>query len=90
MRAFLNTPITRQKALIAVAISQVGTIVTYVTAKQLLKRGDAIIADQNERLDIYSESAEFLMERASDSTLEELEAKLDFWRIIREKPRTNS
>lgn len=82
--AYLNTPIPRKVAL-AVTIGQ-GLGCTYASYRALKKQANvanAIIADQVERLHIYNEAMEILLEKADPLTLAELNEKLGFWAIIR-------
>lgn len=82
--AYLNAPIPRKVAL-AISIGQ-GVGCTYVAYRGLKKQADvanAIIADQTERLHIYNEAMEILLDAAEPQTLAELNEKLGFWAIIR-------
>lgn len=45
-----------------------------------------VIKEQNERLTVASEIMDFLLERARDSDLQELDEKLEYWRIVRGFP----
>lgn len=66
----------------------VGAIAVQATANIMLMRGmkkayETVIEDQQERIKIYDETVNYLLERADDRTLVELNEKLDFWRVIR-------
>lgn len=81
MSAWLNAPIPRKYALGALLITNASL---FLTAKSVLREGDKIIADQNERLHILKESVDFLLDQADDATIIVLNQNLDFWRVVRE------
>lgn len=86
VQTYLNMPISRKKALAAVLAANTAMVATYLSCKELLKQADEIIADQKQRLSIYHESLDFLLDRADDSTILVLNENLDFWRVIRKQP----
>lgn len=83
LKDFLNYPIPAYKAFAGLAVAGTGTVITYLAAKDLLVKADRTIEDQNQRLRIYGESLEYLLARADDATLKDLNKNLDFWRVIR-------
>ena len=86
----LNGPIPRKIAL-TVLLGQ--TLVSFgaihIAFKKLTEQHNTIVSDRDERLKIYDESLNFLLERADDTTIQELNKNLDFWRVVRgSKPRS--
>lgn len=87
LRAYLNTPISRKIAMAVVIGQTVGTaLVSRHALNRVANDANVIIDDLHERLRIYSETTEILMENADNSTLAELDGKLDYWRVIRGIP----
>ena len=83
MKDYLLEPIPRIHGIAGVGLCLVGAGIMYVEAKKLLKQADEIIADQDQRLKIFKESVDFLLENANDRTIVELNSNLDYWRVIR-------
>lgn len=84
LQEYLNAPIPRKTAL-AISIGQsIGmTAIALYNMRRMAAEANTVISDQHERLTIYSETTEFLLLRADDATLQELNTNLDFWRVIR-------
>lgn len=57
-----------------------------------VNKANVILKDQAERLAIYKETTDFLLDNADDATLLTLNKNLDYWRIIRgiDPPNANS
>ena len=87
---WLNDPIPRKTTLLCIGLMGVGHAMTYLGMKQSLNQAARIYHDQEQRIAIYRESMDFLLERASDADATELNEKLDYWRVIRGiEPRDN-
>lgn len=90
LKEFLNRPILMRQALIGIGIATAGTVAVGIAGHELLTEADKKIADQNERLRIFRESVDFLLDNASEPTLQELNKNLEFWRVVRGIPKDNS
>lgn len=87
IQEYLNAPVPRRKALLAVGLVFSGTTVLYAAViKHYEAQAKEIISDLDERIQVYRDTTGFLMEHASGSTLNELNEKLDYWRVIRGLP----
>lgn len=84
LQAYLNAPIPRKTALAVVLAEGLGlSYVALVGLNKVLKMNGELIQDQAERLQIYKESMDFLLDRADPVSVIELNEKLDYWRVIR-------
>lgn len=84
IKAYLNAPIPRKDAL-SVVVAE-GFVLTYIAMmglNKVLKMNGDIVRDQAERLQIYKESLDFLLDRADPMAVIELNEQLDYWRVIR-------
>lgn len=61
--------------------------VTIATELFIIKSQAEVITDQNMRLKICNEIMDFLLDKADVDTVQELDEKLEYWRIIRGMPR---
>lgn len=84
MREYWLKPIPRYKAFIAVMIPLAGSLVSSTVAIKQMNSDAAKIADANQKLTILHEMTGFMLDRASDRTIAELNDKVEFWRVIRE------
>lgn len=83
---YLNDPIPRKQAIVGVMIANSGVVGMYLVCKSLLKGADKERADMQERLHVYHESLDFLLDRADNDTLRGLNKNLDYWRVVRGIP----
>jgi hypothetical protein len=72
--------VSKNTAMLTIALQTVVNVALFHKQGQIL---GGVIKDQEQRISIYRETNEFLMERADGATLEELDKKLDYWRVIR-------
>lgn len=86
LTTYLNTPIPRKYALASVVAANASMIGMYFACKRTLKDAEEIINDQAQRIKIFRESTDFLLEHADDSTLRTLNSNLDYWRVVRGMP----
>lgn len=83
LQAYLNAPIPRKTALAVVIGQATSSILITIVATHRLSE---TVKAQDKSLKIYSETTEFLMEHASPETLDELNQRLDYWRVIQGMP----
>lgn len=83
IQTWLDAPIPRKRALGAVIW------VPSITAWMFYKdwRAAKIIKDQQQRLHIFAESVDLLLDHADIETVKEIREKLEFWAVVREMPR---
>lgn len=81
IKAWLDTPIPRKRALGAVLFSQYTNVVMIATWR--LERNAT-----KQNIHILRESVDFLMEKADPATVAELNDMLDFWRAVKGIPTT--
>jgi hypothetical protein len=82
--AYLDDPIPRKVALAVVIGQAAGQFLSYRAAvKRIVAEGNAIMADQEQRIAILNETCHFLLDRADDATAAELNEKMDYWRVVR-------
>ena len=83
---YMNDPIPRKIAIAVVLAQGLGSFAaTHVAMKRMTK----VLAGRDEAITILKESMNFLMDRADGHTLEELNEKLDYWRVVLEMPVEN-
>lgn len=83
LNTYLNTPIPRYKVLLLIASHLAGTSVAVYAAG---RKAGAVIEDQQQRIVIFREAVDFLLDHADSETVSELNQNLDYWRVIREMP----
>lgn len=84
IQAYLNAPIPRKVALSTLAGCGLSTTISALVAGHLLVRdANKILDDYKQRNKILNESIDFLLDRADDKTIVDLNKQLDFWRVIR-------
>lgn len=80
LQAYLDYPIPRKVVFGLLAANGFGCFV--LGQLSVYSRADKQIKDQQERIHIFNETNEFLLNRADDATLVELDKQLDYWRVI--------
>jgi hypothetical protein len=67
---------------VAVFQAVANTAITVSALRGMKKEYEAALEDSSERLHVAIESINFLLDRADDRTIVELDEKLQYWRII--------
>jgi hypothetical protein len=78
VKEWLNKPIARKYVLMLLANDMVGIM----SALAVIKKQDQIITRHEESDEVAKEMLYFLIDHADDVTLNELDKKMDFWRVV--------
>jgi hypothetical protein len=73
----------RTAAGIIVAQAVLNTAIYLSSVRKIAKKANELLADRDQRIHIFKEGVDFLVERADPDTIAELNQNLEYWRVIR-------
>jgi hypothetical protein len=83
IKAWLNEPIPRYKALIATGLPFLASTASAIFSVKQMNHDAEVIKDQNQKLTVLGEMTDFLLDNALDRTIAELDERVEFWRVVR-------
>lgn len=87
LQVWLATPVTRVEMIARISfVAGASIAVNAVSLAYMARQANKILDKQATRVTAMKEISLFLLERADGQTHDELNEKLDFWRVVLEMP----